>query len=758
MAKSPEELAAEQAKGLLSLEGELWKSEREITTTLEEQKGQNWRTAAKAVSSWEAARRSGESKGMMDALVELTKLPLAQSPVDMNTIQRIEDKVRATLPGVREDDRTFRRMMWQTFAEEFRTPEVNPNTLGTFQYIQDNYTWEDDFITERDAVWDKYQRITQMADIQSQHVERASAVREQALGLYEKTQGNPEELQQYLNQFPLLGDSATMNEIERFARDKADVATQATGETKETLDAIRERRKQLQSGEAKGETERDMIARIIAKPGVQWWAEQNGFELGKVIPAEEGKDYPNGVKTPVGIYIPGPDDTEALKFADKQMARRADQDFWPWQHRRLRGERPVYGQVEVKRGSVSDASFEVDGSYYFQEADGKRKYYTPQEIADLRHAAKEQGVSDREAYQALGVQVAKEGPTKDTTQVVTGKMLAPRYGDPVGTVRMSTRDGEVVFKPEDIVGEPLVTAGGGEPQTVGRFIEVLKGRVATNREEKYREEGGPKPVAENLAATIAPDRYGRGDRQKAEDARYAGEMARRREQEAVELVEDTTGTPAAATRFEIDKQREAGEGTVVLDEGGIGARAQQQDMDAFGQRARAVLENDPEVKRERFRTRVQERKTAEEQPKVDALQKEYDTQEEKSRAVDAVNLSPVPDASKLRAPAAPTRESDQRVAALKERKGLQGEVAPVPTPARPAPPKAPAQGSRQTAEEREQAKPPRLNPIDLDEDEDAAAAQETPAQQSAARETLVTPTGRTEQRALAAKRYARAGV
>lgn len=71
---------------------------------------------------------------------------------------------------------------------------------------------------------------------------------------------------------------------------------------------------------------RAMLAGWVRRPDVQWWAKENGFNLGtaEIITPELQKEidegrYPNSVFVNGLMYNPSPDDMRAIRFASKQM-------------------------------------------------------------------------------------------------------------------------------------------------------------------------------------------------------------------------------------------------------------------------------------------------------------------------------------------------------------------------------------------------------------------------------------------------------
>jgi len=585
------------------------RANEQIVNTNTKQHAESWRAAASAVARLEAAKHSGESRAMIEASVELAKIRTVDNPVDREIIARLEQEARTKNPGMKPHDEHFRQYMWQRFSEEFASPESNPRTLGTFRVMQDKYPWSGaTLITEENGVaWENYQRIVKMAEIQAGEAERMKEVHEQAGNLADYLRQHPNaeptELQQYMDNLPYLGDSAAMADVAKFASAQADVVPELKGAAKTEYDRNEAVKRMLEKniiGES-AESERDRMARLINKPGFQWWAEQNGFDIGSVRAAVEGEDHGPGVVTPVGVYAPGPDDKEAIKLFMGQTNRRDNQDM-PWQHRKYKGEAPVFGQVTVKYGAAPAAD-KIDGAYYFSEGpDGTRTYLQPAAMAAkkkeaaqayARAALKEAGEANptEEQVQAMaaqvdmagqedeflkdvGVQKSSDAPSPQQSQVLTGKFRAARAGDKRGSLRILTADGVVVVPPDQMVGKPRVTGGGGDPQTLARFFEVVAGRTAANKEEKIRDRletepdaGAPKEGAENAARALVKERSGAADAGKLEDRRYQMEQERRRKAETIAEDADRSGRPVAAIKHDVAVAEDTSAGSVASEAG-----------------------------------------------------------------------------------------------------------------------------------------------------------------------------------------------
>lgn len=217
---------------------------------------------------------------------------------------------------------------------------------------------------------------------------------------------------------------------------------------------------------------RDRYAEVVAMPEFQEWARANGLKVGTVTPIEPGteKKYMQGAVTPVGLYVSGPDDERAVSIASRQLNNEPEA---PWQHRRT-DTRPKYGTLEVKEpdyppGTLADRN----GQIFTPEAANAqiRRHLEvslmghpgglaaqgddPQQRDALLDAAMADPAMVAGAMADLGLQEAKAPTLK-----LEGKWLAPRYGDPSGSVRFRTTDGTDHMIPADQVVREHVRWGG----------------------------------------------------------------------------------------------------------------------------------------------------------------------------------------------------------------------------------------------------------------------------------------------------------
>jgi hypothetical protein len=553
---SSEEVRKAVIQGLTAALVEVTRSKRELLSTAMEQSGQDWRAAATAMSRWESAKRTGQVAAMIEATTDILKMPFEQMPVDNDLIQTITTKVTDRNPGMSQDNPEFRRQVWQEFALSVSSPATTPNTWGTYHALLNAYPLDDAFFQDMDPVaLANMRKIQEHVQIQSEGVELARDLRDQVLQFQRDVQGKtPGQIQTMLANYPVLGDDAAMQAVEKFALSQSRTHSKLEGSTQEEFDRlialsnkIEERLFAVQGGAANvkpAESERDRIARIVAQPKFQWWAARNGLKVGTVDP--NGKGGGAGVVTPVGVYKEGPDDEEALRFASEQSQRRPDQDL-PWQHQRYQGEAASFGRVMVKGEEVPDTSKAVEGLYYAKKgADGSTAYLDAPGVAAALEEGRKAVVRQRavatwrernpgktptekdlediyrvseyvsskfpadyprdELLKAVGVEVSETPPKTFKPQEVTGKVLAPRVQDPMGSVRMLTAEGTKLYLPEQIIEDVKVTSGGGPRQTVSRFGEIARGRRAANKQVE-REGQPPRQLADRAAEILVKDRF-----------------------------------------------------------------------------------------------------------------------------------------------------------------------------------------------------------------------------------------------------------
>jgi hypothetical protein len=480
----------QRVRGQWAALSEFTKTNREILTTAREQQSANWRAAVSAVGGLERAKQSGESAALIDAAVELAKIDLSSNPVDLSLMRKLEADTMAELPGQDPTSAAFRRSMWQRFAAASPGPEMDPKTLGNLEFMRAHYAWDDSFITPEDKVaWEHYNRVVKQAEVQAAEVERMRGLKAQAQDLEhwvrEHPNAKPTEVQSYMNTLDIVGDSKAMRSIADYAQMMSNAAPTLSPDERQQFDENEKWRRQIMEGsdsDVSPESDRDRMARIIAKEKFQRWAHSNGFQVGHIEPADPNGNYGAGVVTPVGVYVPGPDDWKAIKFAEKQMGRKVSEDM-PWQHHRAGGAEvaPTFVEIKLKGGETWDHANQYD-QYIRSLLDQIGQPQTEENISRLKTEIPESEIP------------ASEGNT------IHGQLMASRVGDPEGSVRIKGYDKP--FLQDDMVGEPMVTSGGGEAKSLRSVIQEHTREVLKRREEARK-------VVDPEAAADAADKESR---------------------------------------------------------------------------------------------------------------------------------------------------------------------------------------------------------------------------------------------------------
>ena len=520
-----------------------------LIKVMEEQRGKQKLEAIKAVGKWETARHSGESKAMIEALVDIIALPIGKYPINTQQIVRLQDQARQ---AATEKDRG--RMMWQAFVRETINLD-DPQLAGTYDALNDIATFDESFLLGEPGLLERYKKLDAQVKIQKDTLTRAQGLRQAAIGLQADLEAKPNA---ELADRERMIKSAGLGESNAFQAIQA-MVTAADGytpspEISTLVEELKTEKKALQGGEEGSEiaplTDRQWRAKILAKSGVQEHAHSNGFDVGHVEAD--------------GRYVDGPDDDEYFDFIDMQRSQGYKEDE-VWQKRKFQGERDTYGTVTLKGEAVPAPPPDpnaVAGKLYFLPGDTEPM--TKEEVAEGKLTA-----LTPEQLTANGIEVkdapAYVPPAAPPSTTVSGKRLGLRYGDPEGSVRMLTAEGVKSFTKDQMEGGFTATSGGGQPQGLGTFIERVQGRQAENTERKRADDGGtatqaqrqPAP-AEDLARKVVPTYESEADKQKKVDADLVAEQARRaKEQAAKDITDAMPGVPA--TDEEATQRREMGE-------------------------------------------------------------------------------------------------------------------------------------------------------------------------------------------------------
>jgi hypothetical protein len=245
------------------------------------------------------------------------------------------------------------------------------------------------------------------------------------------------------------------------------------------------------------------LAGWVAKPNARWWAQENGFKVGQVVPvtSEEEKEallkkHSDATLTKYGVYLPGPDDEKAARMALRQ--------------RRGNPRKNVFRAAGIGRGAGTDQGrtkelveirlagpagtpavrAEAVGTYaegaksttlvrlsdgsYIASPDGTT--WSPLDAAAASKIVAQRGVEMEPVPEGTDVDIpeAYKAPEGRAREVVRGVVVSPVYGDPTGSRRVRTEDGrERLIKAEEI--DTVTSLAGGQRRTTA--AEVV-GRIA----------------------------------------------------------------------------------------------------------------------------------------------------------------------------------------------------------------------------------------------------------------------------------------
>lgn len=464
---------------------------------------------------------------------------------------------------------------WLHFLRMFPNATTNEATLGTMRAMEARYGKFNPAYVAQDsglaATWaDVQEKATRQADALMMVRGYAEAAETAISGL--PTDATPEQVRGALASIESRYSPGQLTPAMQALEDMVKRGPKTQYMTPEERELYEGNKKAMASMQGRiedpvkaatgADTRRDRIAAIVATPEFQFWAERNGFDVGTVAPADKDATYSAGVVTPSGVYMPGPDDVRALVFAQQQMQRgkgAESQPHNPFLHRALNGERRTFGVVRVEQpksqrpAEWADSVRLADGSYaWAQDSTGERIPLSEpvlfmrddetgevfaQSLSAFQASEAGKGITLQDLYErdykkdgvylynpatsaavpeelAALVHREEKAPLAeyDTPALeVRGQFLAPHVGDPIGSLRVLTETGERLVQPDEMVDEPTVTSGGGPRQTLGRFLELVRGRAAHNRAERGDE---VYDAADRAAERVVPDQYSKQEQER----------------------------------------------------------------------------------------------------------------------------------------------------------------------------------------------------------------------------------------------------
>lgn len=557
-------------------------SEGKLTRSSAEENGRNYRASVKAISDYVVAKNTGSAAAIVNSLADNVGNLQRSMSRDDDVLKAVAaaahlESLGAVVGGdPTRNDANYNNKAWETYAQQ----EKNPGTKGV--------TTLNDYDNMVAAYGPRPKKLSAGFDSRDEHAldviekavgeERAfvnanQAWAEAAVGAQAVvdahaaagTRVSEDEASRFLQNISKnIGSDADIARNLKYAKDHADKADQLVGANKEAWDKLEEERKAEVDirtrllAAANPETERDQVARILAKPKFQAWAAANGFHVGHIEPADPNKTYNTGEVTTSGVYVEGPDDRKALLFADHQ--REATPGTWhPFLHNAVKTS-PVYGRIEVQRPGLEKTALQhPDGMYYsITDSAGEQHFLTPaqrQQLLDAQAATP--------GAPPVALQASAEGPRVDNTpEIVAGRFEAPKLSDPAGSVRVSgnlyvrnaqgklelaeDRNGHV-SKPGMGEHTDVTVTGGGKERPLHELFRELKSRrdanVANRMGDQTAREEVPFSLTNWLEQSLTPT-Y-RTDAEKAaevERQRVAGVQTREADRVATESA-DASGRP-----------------------------------------------------------------------------------------------------------------------------------------------------------------------------------------------------------------------
>lgn len=511
------------------------------------------RMSMESLTKYNNALNSGSAAAVVNALADLTIAAKVGTPRNDGLLQRVnatayEKNPNAATTADGAHTTNVNRDAWQSYLQqEVDAPGGNEQVRGNYDAMV--YTYGEpssDMLSSDSTLAAKNTKLRQTRNEQEQYALKYQGMVDEALApasaaakeLIAKSGGTVREddARNFLKTTAsAVRSSVGVADTLDYLQKHADTAVELTGTQKESYDALAKQATEAEKirddllAQANSESERDEVARILAEPKYQEWAEANGFDVGHVIPAEPGKKYNANTVTPSGIYVPGPDDHKALVFAQRQLD--AGDGVHPFLHNAL-GQTPTYGRIEVKRPGafVEDTSFKApDGNYYYTtDGAGKHTYLTPEKAAEALRSPEQNFHTDT------------VGPKKQLTEVLTGQFGAPRLKDPPGSVVFNGK----TYTPDQLASEPTVI-GGGKDKPLKRYIEESRAAVKENRairtENALLNENEPLDVASWLAKSLHPPVASVAEEQKNAARADAASVAKRAGADTDAEVADATG-------------------------------------------------------------------------------------------------------------------------------------------------------------------------------------------------------------------------
>ena len=572
-----------------------------IVNTAVKEQGSTTRTALKGLVDFDRAINSGMGAQWMRSLVDLTTAPLEREPADPQLMVRV-GQVREAHPG--QTDAALAPLIWENAGLIFSP--AGQQAYGNVQQLKQITGMYDD---------DKIKQLLLASNLNANAVRGAIAMLDQAK-LQEQTvdiQRSAQaellpDMQVFLRQHPNLDAPEAQAAAEEWKKahtsqlaalksrlspavlqsavSQLNKPIELTGASKAAYDQL-ERDRLAMLAKTTAASERDKAAHLIASPMFQEWAKSNGLSVGHIEQPDPKATYEPGQVTPgVGIYVPGPDDVQAVELAKRQSVMSPDKA-----HPFMRKGPAQWGSINVATGEPTapaaptkpdSEDFTGEGGYLYRRVNDKimliggpgskatsanpielpldaQKQAMAENIAnrlrsnpafkdapaaDIMEAAKESVDDELKAHAAPAAPPTEAG--KPATTKVYGKLDPMWAGDPIGSRRVN---GQLYLydKASDSYRRAPEQEGLAAPADVTRervrpfaqAIQEYKDRRATNiarrAEDLEPQQKYPfRTAGLNIAQTLTPTKQTAAEKARAEEYAYQMEQARRQQETKVD--------------------------------------------------------------------------------------------------------------------------------------------------------------------------------------------------------------------------------
>jgi hypothetical protein len=347
-----------------------------INTAVSEQ-AKTFRTLQKIIGDFNNASNTGDSRGFMNAAVDLATAPLQNTPMDRNLANEV-NTILAANPGQQASNPNVARKIWQDAA--LRHVSDGAQAWGNVDYLREITGMQGKTDAEILAVVagsgtdpDASRLIGSMLD----QATRQQGAMDIARGMQNDLAANTNDLlkrhgsvenipQDELDKFykdnksspNLLQAHSTfgMADIKKLADAEANKEVVLTGTAKDEYEFNQKMQERLLE-QSTTESDRDRAAALVNSPKFQEWARSNGFTLGTVTAPDPNKQYEKAELTTSGLYSPGRDDYKAIMLAQRQLSQDPNKwhPFMP-QGAGTRGNLQEYGSINVQLAPPSAAA------------------------------------------------------------------------------------------------------------------------------------------------------------------------------------------------------------------------------------------------------------------------------------------------------------------------------------------------------------------------------------------------------------------